>query len=51
MVLLGDVGGERNGRAAVRRGHSPDVMAGEPVVFEPGLPRHLLLSVSLGWGR
>lgn len=30
---------------------NPDVVAGEPVAFEPGLPRHLVLSLSLGWGR
>ncbi|HEX6038840.1 TonB-dependent receptor domain-containing protein, partial [Longimicrobium sp.] len=30
---------------------NPDVVAGEPVAFEPGLPRHVILSVSLGWGR
>lgn len=30
---------------------NPDVVDGEPVAFEPGLPRHLVLSVTLGWGR
>jgi iron complex outermembrane receptor protein len=30
---------------------NPDVVAGEPVAFEPGLPRHAVLTVTLGWGR
>ena len=30
---------------------NPDVVDGEPVAFEPGLPRHVVVSVSLGWGR
>jgi iron complex outermembrane receptor protein len=30
---------------------NPDVVAGEPVAFEPGLPRHAVLTLSLGWGR
>jgi iron complex outermembrane recepter protein len=30
---------------------NPDVVGGEPVAFEPGLPRHLVLGVTLGWGR
>lgn len=30
---------------------NPDVVDGEPVAFEPGLPRHAVLTVSLGWGR
>ncbi|HEU4885606.1 MAG TPA: TonB-dependent receptor [Longimicrobium sp.] len=30
---------------------NPDVVAGEPVAFEPGLPRHAVLTISLGWGR
>ncbi len=30
---------------------NPDVVNGEPVAFEPGLPRHAVLTMSLGWGR
>jgi iron complex outermembrane receptor protein len=30
---------------------NPDVVDGEPVAFEPGLPRHAVLTLSLGWGR
>ncbi|HEX8242150.1 MAG TPA: TonB-dependent receptor, partial [Longimicrobium sp.] len=30
---------------------NPDVVAGEPVAFEPGLPRQVVVSVRLGWGR
>jgi iron complex outermembrane receptor protein len=30
---------------------NPDVVDGEPVAFEPGLPRHAVATVSLGWGR
>lgn len=30
---------------------NPDVVEGEPVAFEPGLPRHAVLTLSLGWGR
>lgn len=30
---------------------NPDVVNGEPVAFEPGLPRHAVLTFSLGWGR
>lgn len=30
---------------------NPDVVDGEPVAFEPGLPRHAILSATLGWGR
>lgn len=30
---------------------NPDVVGGEPVAFEPGLPRHVVVSVAVGWGR
>jgi iron complex outermembrane receptor protein len=30
---------------------NPDVVDGEPVAFEPGLPRHAVATFSLGWGR
>lgn len=30
---------------------NPDVVGGQPVAFEPGLPRHAVLTFSLGWGR
>ncbi|HEV3050619.1 MAG TPA: TonB-dependent receptor, partial [Longimicrobium sp.] len=30
---------------------NPDVVAGEPVAFEPGLPRHAVVTLSVGWGR
>jgi iron complex outermembrane receptor protein len=30
---------------------NPDVVAGEPVAFEPGLPRQVVVSVALGAGR
>ena len=30
---------------------NPDVVDGEPVAFEPGLPRHVVATVSLGWNR
>ncbi|HEX6370516.1 MAG TPA: TonB-dependent receptor [Longimicrobium sp.] len=30
---------------------NPDVVDGEPVAFEPGLPRHAVLTLTLGWGR
>lgn len=30
---------------------NPDVVDGEPVAFEPGLPRHAVASITLGWGR
>jgi iron complex outermembrane receptor protein len=30
---------------------NPDVVDGEPVAFEPGLPRHAVVTVTLGWGR
>lgn len=30
---------------------NPDVVDGEPVAFEPGLPRHAVATVSLGWNR
>jgi iron complex outermembrane receptor protein len=30
---------------------NPDVVSGEPVAFEPGLPRQVVVSVSLGAGR
>lgn len=30
---------------------NPDVVDGEPVAFEPGLPRHAVATVTLGWGR
>jgi iron complex outermembrane receptor protein len=28
---------------------NPDVVAGQPVAFEPGLPRNVVVSVTLGW--
>ncbi|HYR07496.1 MAG TPA: TonB-dependent receptor, partial [Longimicrobium sp.] len=30
---------------------NPDVVDGQPVAFEPGLPRHAVLTLTLGWGR
>jgi iron complex outermembrane receptor protein len=30
---------------------NPDVVDGQPVAFEPGLPRHAVATLSLGWGR
>ena len=30
---------------------NPDVVAGEPVAFEPRLPRQVVVSVALGVGR
>ena len=30
---------------------NPDVVGGEPVAFEPGLPRQVVVSVALGAGR
>ncbi|MEJ7811063.1 MAG: TonB-dependent receptor [Gemmatimonadaceae bacterium] len=30
---------------------NPDVVNGVPVAFEPGLPRHVVASLSLGWVR
>ena len=30
---------------------NPDVVAGEPVAFEPGLPRQVVVSLALGMGR
>ncbi|HEX8830754.1 MAG TPA: TonB-dependent receptor, partial [Longimicrobium sp.] len=30
---------------------NPDVVAGQPVAFEPGLPRQVVVSVAVGWGR
>jgi iron complex outermembrane recepter protein len=30
---------------------NPDVVNGVPVAFEPGMPRHLVVSASLGWAR
>jgi iron complex outermembrane receptor protein len=30
---------------------NPDVIGGVPVAFEPGLPRHVFVSVALGWRR
>ena len=30
---------------------NPDIVNGEAVAFEPGLPRHVVLSVSIGGGR
>jgi len=30
---------------------NPDVVGGVPVAFEPGMPRHLVVSLSLGWSR
>ena len=30
---------------------NPDVVNGEVLAFEPGLPRHFVASVSLGWAR
>lgn len=30
---------------------NPDVVDEEPVAFEPGLPRHAVLTLALGWGR
>ena len=30
---------------------NPDVVDGEPVAFEPGLPRHAVLTIAVGWGR
>ena len=30
---------------------NPDVVDGEPLAFEPGLPRHAVATISLGWGR
>jgi iron complex outermembrane recepter protein len=30
---------------------NPDRVAGQPATFEPGLPRHAVLGVSLGWSR
>ncbi len=30
---------------------NPDVVNGVPVAFEPGLPRQLVLSIALEWGR
>ncbi|HEX6748462.1 MAG TPA: TonB-dependent receptor [Longimicrobium sp.] len=30
---------------------NPDVVSGEPVAFEPGLPRQVVVSVQLGWER
>ena len=30
---------------------NPDVVDGQPVAFEPGLPRHVVVSATLGWGR
>lgn len=30
---------------------NPDVVDGVPVAFEPGLPRHAVLTLTLGWGR
>jgi len=29
---------------------NPDIVGGVPVAFEPGLPRHVFVSLSLGWG-
>jgi iron complex outermembrane recepter protein len=30
---------------------NPDVVSGVPVAFEPGLPRHVVVSLSLSWQR
>jgi iron complex outermembrane receptor protein len=30
---------------------NPDVVDGQPVALEPGLPRHAVLTFSVGWGR
>jgi iron complex outermembrane receptor protein len=30
---------------------NPDVVDGEPVAFEPGLPRHAVVTLTIGWGR
>ncbi|HLF23733.1 MAG TPA: TonB-dependent receptor, partial [Burkholderiales bacterium] len=30
---------------------NPDVVNGKAVAFEPGLPRHIVVSLSLGWSR
>jgi iron complex outermembrane receptor protein len=30
---------------------NPDVVDGEPVAFEPGLPRHAVVTLTLGWNR
>ena len=30
---------------------NPDVVDGEPFAFEPGLPRHAVVTLSLGWDR
>lgn len=30
---------------------NPDVVGGSPVAFEPGLPRHFVVSGSIGWNR
>jgi iron complex outermembrane receptor protein len=30
---------------------NPDVVGGVPVAFEPGLPRHFVVSGSIGWNR
>jgi outer membrane receptor protein involved in Fe transport len=30
---------------------NPDVIGGVPFMFEPGLPRHVFLSLGLGWVR
>lgn len=30
---------------------NPDIVGGVPVAFEPGLPRHAVVSLSVGWAR
>jgi iron complex outermembrane receptor protein len=53
LTLHGSVGVENlaNARYVASAFLNPDVVEGEPVAFEPGLPRHAVATISLGWGR
>lgn len=47
-LAVENLGGERYVASAFL---NPDVVDGEPVAFEPGLPPHAVATVTLGWGR
>jgi outer membrane receptor protein involved in Fe transport len=53
LTLHGSLGVENlgNARYVASAFLNPDVVEGEPVAFEPGLPRHAVATISLGWGR